>query len=99
MAILEISVTPVGTGSSSFSALVTTACRIIEEKGLPYQVTPTATVMEGPLDQLLACVQDVHRACLQNGATRLVTHITIDDRLDKPLTMSQQVETVQAQLH
>ena len=99
MAILEISVTPVGTGSPSFSSVVAAACRAIEAKGLPYQVTPTATVIEGPLDQLLACVQDVHRACLQSGATRLVTHLTIDDRQDKPLTMIQQVETVREQLH
>jgi uncharacterized protein (TIGR00106 family) len=99
MPILEISVVPVGTTSSSFSSAVADAVRLIEQRGLRYQVTPTATVIEGDLEQLMDAAKAIHQNALANGVQRVITHINIDDRTDKPMRMDQQVETVRESLH
>lgn len=99
MPLLEISVVPVGTNSASFSSHVTDAVKLIEQSGLQYQVTPTATVIEGDLNQLLNVAQQIHQSALHNGTNRVVTHMTIDDRADKAMNLAQQVETVQQSLH
>lgn len=94
MALMEISVVPVGTNSASFSSVVTNAVRIIEEKGLNYQITPTATVIQGDVEELMDVAKAIHRTSLSNGIDRLVTNICIDERTDKEMKLDQQVETI-----
>ncbi len=98
MPLLEISVVPVGTSTPSFSSHVSSAVDLIQHQGLQYQVTPTATVVEGSLDQLMQLAKDIHQNALQHGANRVITHMSIDDRTDKPLVMSQQIDAVQQSL-
>ncbi|SFJ86661.1 MTH1187 family thiamine-binding protein [Thermoflavimicrobium dichotomicum] len=97
MPLLEISVIPVGTQSPSFSSSVTDAIRVIEEKGLNYQVTPTATIIEGEIDQLMDVAKSIHQNALTNGVNRVITQMSIDHRTDKDLNMNRQVEIVQSQ--
>ncbi|WNF37224.1 MTH1187 family thiamine-binding protein [Bacillaceae bacterium IKA-2] len=95
MSLLEISVIPVGSNTASFSSNVSKAVELIKGKGLNYQVTPTATVIEGNIDQLMEIAKDIHQNELNSGTQRVVTNISIDDRIDKPLTLTSQVEIVQ----
>lgn len=99
MPLLEISVIPVGTNTPSFSSSITDAVRLIEQKGLKYQLTPTATIIEGEIDQLMDVAKAIHQNALTNGVNRVVTNMSIDHRTDKNVTMSQQVEIVQQSLH
>jgi uncharacterized protein (TIGR00106 family) len=94
VALLEISVIPVGTSSASFSSYVSGAVQMLEYHHLNYQVTPTATIIEGPIDQLMDLAQQIHKNTL-NDVNRVITHITIDDRKDKEISLRQQVEKVQ----
>ncbi|RXJ02778.1 thiamine-binding protein [Anaerobacillus alkaliphilus] len=94
MPILEISVVPVGSSTPSFSSNVSQAVNIIKERGLNYQVTPTATVIEGSLDEIMDCAKQIHQNEIQNGTQRVVTNISIDDRIDKPMSLEHQVEVV-----
>ncbi|SDO00021.1 MTH1187 family thiamine-binding protein [Alkalicoccus daliensis] len=94
MALLEISVVPVGTGSESFSGDVERAVSVIEQNGLKYQVTPTATIIEGDIDKLFDVAQVIHLNEIKNNAKRVVTSIKIDDRTDEPLTLDRQVDHV-----
>ncbi len=98
MPLLEISVVPVGTGQPSFSSSVTDAVRTIEERGLNYQVTPTATVIEGDLDDLMEVAKEIHQNALDKAASRVITNITIDDRTDKNLSLKKQVDAVKQSL-
>lgn len=95
MPLMEISIVPVGTNTSSFSSVIKEVCRVIDQRGLTYQVTPTATVIEGDIDQLLNVAAEIHRTSLNNGADRVITQITIDDRLDQPMDLHSQVAKVQ----
>jgi uncharacterized protein (TIGR00106 family) len=93
--LLEISVVPVGTNTSSFSSYVTDAVRLIEQNGLNYQVTPTATVIEGEIDQLMDIATQIHQNAIAQGVNRVITHIAIDDRIDKNMNLLGQVEAVE----
>ncbi|EPZ45243.1 MULTISPECIES: MTH1187 family thiamine-binding protein [Alicyclobacillus] len=97
MPLLEINIVPVGTNTSSFSSHVGQALRLIEKRGLKYQVTPTSTVIEGELADLMDVAKEIHEEALA-GATRVVTNMTIDQRMDKPMTMEQSVESAQESL-
>lgn len=98
MALLEISVVPVGTDSASFSSFVTKACQAVDARGLQYQVTPTSTVIEGNLEQLVGVAQEMHKIPLTAGAERVITNITIDERRDRRQDMDQAVSTVMTEL-
>lgn len=93
MSLLGISLTPVGTKSASFSSTVTSAVHTIEERGLKYQVTPTETIIEGELDELLEVAKEIHQNAMA-GTNRVITNITIDDRRDKEVNMDEQVDIV-----
>jgi len=94
MPLLEISVIPVGTQSTSISDYVSEACKVAVDRGLSYQVTPTSTVIEGSLDQILDAAKEMHQIPFRVGADRVVTNITIDDRHDKDMDIQDQVRTV-----
>ncbi len=98
MPILEISVIPVGTNTPSFSSSVTDAVRLIKQKGLAYQITPTATVIQGEMDQLMEVAKEIHANALRNGVQRVITHMSIDDRQDKEIQLDQQVSIVEQSL-
>ncbi|MDF2626399.1 MAG: hypothetical protein K0R39_230 [Symbiobacteriaceae bacterium] len=98
MALLEISVVPVGTESPSISSFISEACREAKRNGIKFDVTPTATVMEGDLPALLDVAQKMHQAGFHGGVQRVVTNIAIDERRDKDLVMEQTVSAVESSM-
>jgi uncharacterized protein (TIGR00106 family) len=96
--LLEISIVPVGTDSPSFSSQVIDEVRVIEEKDLKYEVTPTATVLEGGIDDLWEAAREMHQKALEVGPDRIVTNISIDHRTDEQMDIDQQVDKVEKQL-
>jgi uncharacterized protein (TIGR00106 family) len=99
MAMMDISIVPVGTGSPSVSAFVAGAVKILQkEPGIRYELTAMSTIVEGDLDKLLAVAQKMHRSAFDAGAQRVVTNIRLDDRRDKPLTMEGKVKAVKDKL-
>ncbi|NYE07536.1 uncharacterized protein (TIGR00106 family) [Bacillus niacini] len=98
MPLLEISIVPVGTDSPSFSTQVTDEVRVIEEKDLKYELTPTSTVLEGDIDDLWEAAKQMHQKALEVGPERIVTNINIDHRTDKQMDMDQQIEKVEKHL-
>ena len=99
MAIAQVSVVPLGTGTPSLSKYVARAHRILEgEKDIAYQLTPMATVIEGELDKVLSIIRKMHESGFDDEVRRVVTAITIDDRRDKPATMESKVTSVREKL-
>jgi len=98
MAIMEITVVPVGTGSTSLSGFVAEVVRTLDDTGLKYQITPMGTVVEGELALLLATAARMHEKPFTMGAKRVATTIKIDDRRDKPLSMEAKVRAVAEKL-
>jgi uncharacterized protein (TIGR00106 family) len=99
MAMIDISVVPVGTQSPSVSQYVAGAVRILQkEPGIRYELTAMNTIIEGDLDKLLALAQKMHRSAFDAGAKRVVTTIRIDERRDKPLTIEGKIKAVKEKL-
>lgn len=94
MPLMQISIVPVGTNSASFSNMVADACREAKRNGVKYEVTPTSTVLEGDLPALLDIAQHMHQTAFDDGAPRVVTSISIDERRDKDLQMEPMVQAV-----
>lgn len=91
---LEITIIPLGTGSTSASRYVADAYRIIKDSGFPFELTPTATVVEGNIGDLFEIAQKVHESPFKRGIKRVVTMIKIDDRRDKNITMEYKKKSV-----
>jgi uncharacterized protein (TIGR00106 family) len=99
MAIVEISVIPLGTKTPSVSRYVADALRILEkEKGIKYELTSMGTIIEGDLDKVLDLAKKMHEAVFDKEILRAVTIIKIDDRRDKPLSMEGKIKSVQDKL-
>ena len=93
--IAEVSIVPVGTGDCSLSKYVAGCLKVIEASGdVKYQLTPMGTVLEGPLDSVLATIKLMHEVPFKNGIKRVVTTIKIDDRRDIEASMNWKVDSV-----
>lgn len=99
MAVVEISVTPLGTGTPSVSEYVADCLKIVRESGLSYQLTPMGTILEGDIDAIFKLLQRMHKAPFAAGAQRVSTLIKIDDRRDRTdHTMAGKVASVTRRL-
>ncbi|MDO7788251.1 MTH1187 family thiamine-binding protein [Desulforamulus aquiferis] len=96
MALVEITVIPLGTGSTSLSDYVAGCLKVLEQsEGVKYQLTPMGTVIEGDLPIIMGIIANMHEQPFLAGASRVSTTIRIDDRRDKEGTMESKVLAVQ----
>ncbi len=99
MAIVEVSVVPLGTKSPSVSHYVAQALQVLEKaEGIKYELTPMGTVIEGDLDVVLPLVREMHEITFSPEVQRVVTTIKIDERRDKDLTMEGKLRSVKEKL-
>ncbi|QPC46866.1 MTH1187 family thiamine-binding protein [Mangrovibacillus cuniculi] len=102
MAIVDVTVIPIGTDSPSVSKYVADIQKILnkkKEEGLiNFELTPMSTLIEGDLAVVLQVVQEIHEAPFAKGLDRVATNIRIDDRRDKSRKMAQKIEAVQKHL-
>jgi uncharacterized protein (TIGR00106 family) len=94
MAIMQISVVPIGTHSPSVSLFVAECVKIVAEQGLTYEVTSMGTEIEGAVDELLRLAARMHRIPFMKGAERVLTSIKIDERRDKALRIRGKKEAI-----
>ena len=100
MAVADITVVPLGTGSTSLSAFVVACQRELQEHGagLEFELTAMGTIIEGDLDAILALARRLHEVPFRHGAARVTTTIRIDDRRDKGGTIAAKVRSVKEKL-
>jgi len=95
MAIVEVTIVPLGTKSTSLSKYVVACHKVLQsEKKIKYQLTPMGTIIEGDLDVILQVIRKMHEVPFKKGAFRVSTTIRIDDRRDKVSTMKDKVDSV-----
>ena len=99
MAIAEVTIIPMGTGSTSVSQYVADCHKVLEsEKRIKSELTPMGTVLEGDLDTVLEVARKLHEVPFENGVMRVNTTIRIDDRRDKKASMEQKLNSVHSKL-
>jgi uncharacterized protein (TIGR00106 family) len=98
MALMEISVVPLGTGQPGVGDFVADIINYLKNNDLPHTLTDMGTVLEGEIDQLLAVAKVLHEMPFHKKVSRVVTHITIDDRRDKSVHLEDKIKAVARRL-
>jgi uncharacterized protein (TIGR00106 family) len=96
MVLLEFSMSPMGKGES-VSAFVARSLDIIDKSGLPYQLTPMGTIIEGEWPEVMAVVTACFEA-MRADCNRIGTHIKIDYRSGASGRLMSKIESVQGKV-
>ncbi|MBV7507473.1 MTH1187 family thiamine-binding protein [Bacillus sp. sid0103] len=103
MAIVDVTVIPLGTETPSVSKYVASVQKVLrkyqEEGKIRYQLTPMNTIIEGELSTLFEVIQEMHEVPFAEGIQRVATTIRIDDRRDVKRSMEYKVERVTSLLN
>lgn len=84
---LQVLPSPAGTADDRY-AHVEAAIAVITGSGLPYEVGPLGTSLEGEPDEVWAVVRRAHEATLAAGAEGVVSIIKVAQRLEAGTTMA-----------
>lgn len=97
---VEISVTPIGTGSTSLSNEIAQSEKaLLKHPSLSYKITGMSTEIEGEnIDEIFDTLKEMHLAQINQGIKRVQTSIKIDDRRDKQCSLSQKVASVKGKI-
>ena len=98
MALMEISVLPIGTKVPSIGDYIADLVRLLDQEGASYELTDMGTVIEGEIGSLLELAAKLHETPFKTGIMRVVTNIEIDDRRDKKVKLREKVASVKARL-
>ena len=96
MVLLEFSMSPLDKGES-LSKYVARSLDIIDKSGVPYQLTPMGTILEGEWEDVFAVVQACFERMRQDCA-RVSINIRCDYRQGRSGRLEQKIRSVERQL-
>ncbi|NTV02926.1 MAG: MTH1187 family thiamine-binding protein [Chlorobiaceae bacterium] len=96
MALLEITVVPLGTGGTSLSPWIAGLQALLERSGLPFNLHDMGTTVQGSADELFAVARQLHEYSFSQGTPRVYTIMKIDDRRDRTVSIGDKVASVHA---
>lgn len=95
MAVVELTLIPIGTETTSCSPYIAAAYDAVKENDkVEIRLNPMGTVLEGDIDELFACVRTMQEAVFEAGAGRVYSVVKIDDRRDKRANLDQKINSV-----
>jgi len=87
MALMHLTIIPLGTNSPSVGEYVADIQKVLEKSGFPYELTDMGTIIEGNAEDLLKLAAQLAERPFSKGANRVVTQISLDDRRDKKVSI------------
>ena len=87
MALMHLTIIPLGTNSPSVGEYVADIQKILEKTTFPYELTDMGTIIEGNSEELLKLAAQLAEMPFLKGIKRVVTQISLDDRRDKKVSM------------
>lgn len=93
MVVAEFSIFPVGKGES-LSRYVARVTRVVRRSGLPNQLTPMGTVVEGTLEEVFGVVRACVRS-LEKDCGRISLSVKADIRKGKGGRMAHKVRAIE----
>ncbi len=94
MALLQLTIIPMGTATPSVGEYVADIQKALEQEGVCFQLNDMGTLIQGEVKELLAVVAKIYEIPFQKGAVRVVTHMVIDDRRDKEISIGDKITAV-----
>ncbi len=98
MAIMEISVVPLGLGHPSVGDYIAEVVKFLEKEKIPHELTDMGTLVHGQPATLFQVATALHELPFKKGVQRVMTHISIDDRRDKDVFLGDKKKSVKARL-
>ena len=98
MALMQLSIIPLGAGSPSVGHFVADIQEALHKEGAAFQLTDMGTIIEGEAHELLALAARLHELPFKKGVQRVVTHIVMDERRDKKVSLGDKVASVEGRL-
>ena len=96
MAILELTLVPIGTQTTSLSQYVARAYDNVRNKeNIKVELNPMGTVIHGDIDKAFEAIRACQESVFKNGADRVYSVIKIDDRRDKKASLDQKIKSVE----
>lgn len=90
---MEFIIVPLG--EPSLSRYIAEVVKLLEEKGVRYQLTPMSTIIEVPsVSDGLKIIEEAHELMFKLGVKRVSTTIRIDDRRDRTRHMEDKIKSV-----
>jgi uncharacterized protein (TIGR00106 family) len=94
---LDFCVVPIGVGVS-VSEYVAECQRVLQAAGLPHQMHPYGTVVEGEWDAVFAALRTCHERVHAMGAPRISSSLRLGTRTDREQSMEDKMQSVQRKL-
>jgi uncharacterized protein (TIGR00106 family) len=95
--IVDFTVVPIGVGVS-LSAYVVACEKVLEARGLNFQLHANGTNIEGEWEDVFAAIKQCHEVIHDMGAPRIFTTINAGTRIDREQNMADKITSVQSQL-
>jgi len=75
---MAFQVIPKVKNDSEIYPVVDEAIKVVQESGLTHEVGPMETTVEGEPDEIWSIIKKAMDACIEAGASRVMTHVKID---------------------
>ncbi|MHB8789871.1 MAG: MTH1187 family thiamine-binding protein [Desulfobulbaceae bacterium] len=98
MALMQITIIPLGTGTPGVGEYVAEVERYLCELGIDHQLQDMGTVVHGEPETLFRLAAEIHNLPFARGVQRVVTHLTIDDRRDISRALGDKQRSVRQRL-
>lgn len=100
MAVMEVTVLPIGTNTTSSSAYVAAAVDIArKDPRVTWSLNSMGTTLEGDLADLYDCLRRMQENVFAQGCDRVYSVIKVDDRRDKHKTPKEKIQAVEEKLY
>lgn len=93
MVLLEFAMNPPDRGDG-LSAYVARILDVIDKSGVPYQLTPMGTILEGSFDEVMRVVADCFRA-LEPDCPRIGMNLKMDYRAGTQSRLKSKIDSVE----
>jgi len=94
MALMHLTIIPLGTHSPSVAEYVADIQKALEKAGFPYELTDMGTIIEGNTGDLLKLAAQLAEMPFLKGVNRVSTQISLDDRRDKKVSLGDKTASV-----
>ena len=98
MAIVAVSISPVGEGTSVSEHVAAALAVVRDQDRVRWRLDPMFTTLEGDVDEIFALVRRMQEAVFSAGAERVATVIKMDERRDRDVRMEEKVEEVRKRI-
>ena len=96
--LVSLSIFPTDRGES-VSQYVSKVIALIRESGLPYKLTPMATIIEAEdIEEVFKLIKKAYEILEKEGCKRIYTVMTVDYRKGKSNRMVQKIKSVEKRI-